>query len=257
MNEKNGAVEIDLQKLLLVYLRRWWLIVLSALIVAGGSFAYAYYLVEEMYQASSTIYVNNIKEGITVDSVTTSNLSVSQQLAHTYISIVKSDHVLDKVAEALDNRYTVNNLKGMVTASQIGDTGIFSINIVSADPQEAAEIANTFAEVVPDVIGAIIEGSYARVLDVAKAPTQRYSPSYTKYTVMGGLIGGLLAALYLTIRYLLDVRIKDEEELTALFDLPVLGQIPEFVSASKAPNYGMEDKTTQETKKQQGKGEEK
>ena len=257
MNEKNGAVEIDLQKLLLVYLRRWWLIALSALIVAGGSLAYAYYLVEEMYQASSTIYVNNIKEGITVDSVTTSNLSASQQLVSTYISIVKSDRVLSKVAEQLDNRYTVNNLKGMVTASQIGDTGIFSINVVSADPQEAAEIANTFAEVVPNVIGAIIEGSYARVLDIAKAPTQRYSPSYTKYTAMGGLIGGLLAALYLTIRYLLDVRIKDEEELTALFDLPVLGQIPEFVSASKAPNYGSEEKTSKKTKKQQEKGEEK
>ena len=61
MNERNDVIEIDLQKLLMAYLRRWWLIVLSALIVAGGALAYAYFLVDDLYQASATIYVNNIK----------------------------------------------------------------------------------------------------------------------------------------------------------------------------------------------------
>ena len=63
------------------------------------------------------------------------------------------------------------------------------------------------------------------------------------------------------ILFLLDVRIKDEEELTALFDLPVLGQIPEFVSASKAPSYGMDAKAEEtaatETENSQERGEDK
>ena len=34
---KNEATEIDLLKLFAAYLRRWWLIVLCALIVGGGA----------------------------------------------------------------------------------------------------------------------------------------------------------------------------------------------------------------------------
>lgn len=34
---KNEATEIDLLKLFTAYLRRWWLIVLCALIVGGGA----------------------------------------------------------------------------------------------------------------------------------------------------------------------------------------------------------------------------
>lgn len=261
MNERNDVIEIDLQKLLMAYLRRWWLIVLSALIVAGGALAYAYFLVDDLYQASATIYVNNIKEGATVDSLTTGNLNASQQLVSTYINIVESDRVLDKAAQKLGNHYTAADIRKIVTASQVKDTEIFAIKVTCRDPEEAARVANTLADVVPDAIGALIEGSSARVIDDAKVPGHRCSPSYTKYTVIGGLAGGILAAAYLTILFLLDVRIKDEEELTALFDLPVLGQIPEFVSASKAPSYGMDaeaEKTAAtETENSQERGEDK
>jgi len=42
-------------------------------------------------------------------------------------------------------------------------------------------------------------------------------------------MGFLIAAIYITILFLLDVRIKEEEELANMFDLPVLGQIPVFL----------------------------
>ena len=44
----------------------------------------------------------------------------------------------------------------------------------------------------------------------------------------GALIGGVLAVIYVTLRCLMDVRIKEEEDLASLFDYPVLGNIPHF-----------------------------
>ena len=34
--------------------------------------------------------------------------------------------------------------------------------------------------------------------------------------------------IYVTLRCLMDVRIKEEEDLASLFDYPVLGHIPHF-----------------------------
>ena len=58
-----------------------------------------------------------------------------------------------------------------------------------------------------------------------------YSPSYQRNTLLGGAIGIMLAVAFVTLSFLLDVRIKDEEDLTQLFTIPVLGQIPSFAQA--------------------------
>ena len=57
--------------------------------------------------------------------------------------------------------------------------------------------------------------------------------------MLGGLVGCVLAVIYLTLLFLLDVRIKDEEDLNAIFDFPVLAQIPAFsVEGERKNGYG-------------------
>ena len=62
---------------------------------------------------------------------------------------------------------------------------------------------------------------------------------------MGGLLGGVLAVGIVTLRYLLDVRIKDEEELAQLLDLPVLGRIPSYSqrNGKNSKNSGYQSET--------------
>ena len=57
-----------------------------------------------------------------------------------------------------------------------------------------------------------------------------------------GMIGVALALFYITMRHLMDVRIKTSDDLEQLFEIPVLGQIPAFnaVDAKKKSGYGYE-----------------
>ena len=239
---REEVMEIDLQKLLMAYLRKWWLILLCGLIVAGGALLYTVKFITPLYQASVSVYVNNSSNNQPVDYVTSSNLDASQKLVNTYINIAKSDRVLDLVAEKLNGDYTVKELREMLSAAQVDKTEIFRIYITSSSPGEAARVANVMAEVAPEEISNLIEGSSARIIDYAKVPEQRYSPSYKKNTMMGGLIGCVLAVAYLTALFLLDVRIRDDEDLTSLTDLPILGQIPNIdaIKDSDRKKYGYE-----------------
>jgi len=70
-------------------------------------------------------------------------------------------------------------------------------------------------------------------------PEERYSPSYRVNTMIGGVIGCALALAYVTLRFLMDVRIKDEDDLNQLFEYPILGQVPAFDKAdSGRGGYG-------------------
>ncbi|MGN1202563.1 MAG: hypothetical protein ACI4RF_04655, partial [Eubacterium sp.] len=51
---------------------------------------------------------------------------------------------------------------------------------------------------------------------------------YPKKCLIGFAAGAVLAAAYIILRELLDVRIKGSDELSARYGIPVLGTIPEF-----------------------------
>lgn len=266
MNETNSNIngfkdvlEIDLWKLLLLYLRRWRLILLCGLLAAAGTLFYTANFITPLYRASVTVYVNSVKSNQQIDYISASNLATAQQLVNTYVNIIRSDTVLEKVVDSAKLDCTAADIRGMMTASQVDETELFTVYISHPDPQMAARIANAVAEVAPGEIEEFVEGSSTKIIDYAKVPRGRYTPSYRKNTFFGGVVGCFLAAAYVTLVYLLDVRLKSEDDLMQLFDLPMLGQIPAFAeSEQKKMTAGQKDRDNKPEKTRHGiKGQEK
>lgn len=254
LNENHEALEIDLQKLLMAYLQRWWLIVLCTVVAAAASLYVTMNFITPMYKASVMVYVNNIKGDLQIETITSSNLATAQRLVDTYINIIKSDTVLEKVAEASELDITAAEIRKIMSAEQVDDTEIFNVYITHEDPVLAAQLANAVAEVAPGKIEEFVEGSSTKIIDYAKVPTKASSPNPNRNCILGGLVGCVLAVVILTVIFLLDVRIKDEEDLTMLFDLPVLAQVPAFVpeGSKRRSGYGYGKKPYEHTAEKGG-----
>ena len=230
VERKKENMEIDLTRLLFLYLHKWWLILLCAIVGGGIMYCYTAYFVTPMYQAGVTIYVNNVKSGQQVEYISGSNLTASQQLVSTYVNIIRSDTVLEKVADSIGMDMSASDIRKIMSASQVDETELFDVYISHSDPEMAAYIANAVAKVAPGEIENFVEGSSTKIIDYAKVPESPYTPSYSKNIMMGAAVGIVLIVAILTIRDLLDVRIKKEEDLLEISDLPVLGRIPVFTS---------------------------
>ena len=254
INENRDALEIDLQKLLLAYLNKWWLIVACTVVAALASLYITINFITPMYKADVRIYVNNSRSDQYVEYISSSNLSTAQRLVNTYINIIESDSVLEKVAQASGLNISAGQIRRAMSASQVDDTELFDVVITHANPKLAAQLANAIAEVAPAEIGDIVEGSSTKIIDYAKVPSAPSSPNKSRNCVLGGLIGCVAAMLYLTLRFLMDVRIKDEEDLSMLFDAPVLAQIPAFVpsGAKRGGSYGKNPYEQTETARKGG-----
>ena len=222
------TMEINLKEMLYAWLRKLWLILLCALIAGGAAYAYTVKCVTPLYQASVTFYVNNYEVRNDNQTISSSDLATAQRLVLTYVNIIKSNTVLEKVAQESGLDFTASQLRGMMTAESIDDTELFRMQISYKDPYMAAQIANAVAAVAPNEIANILEGSSTKVVDYAKVPASPYTPNYTRNTLIGVAIGAVAAMVLITLQVLMDVRIKSEEDLLKICDAPVLGVIPNF-----------------------------
>lgn len=225
-------LEINLREVCKVLLKRMWIIALCAILVGGSVLMYTVNFVVPMYQAGVTMYINN-NSGNNHNSINSSDLAVALRLVNTYVNIIESDKVLERVIDETGLMLTADQIRSMLSAEPVDETEMFRVTITSPNPQMSADIANAIAAIAPSEIAQIIEGSSAKIIDEARAPKDRSSPSYTVNTVVGAIVGAVLAALVVIVQYLLDIRVKGEEDLKSICDIPVLGVIPNLTEDAK------------------------
>ena len=226
------AKEINVLALCKSLLRKAWLIVLCAVFFGIGGYIYTDQCVDPMYRSSILLYVNSSASTDNKDNISSSDLATSQRLVKTYIIILRSDPVMDKVAANLERstgkKLSGAAINGMISAGAEDDTEVFRVSVSNTDPVLAAEVANAVAAVAPKEIEAVILGSSAKVVQQATVAGAPYSPNKTRQAALFAVIGAVLAIAFVLIREFMDVRIKSEEDLAEICDAPILGYIPEL-----------------------------
>lgn len=217
-------------------LRRIWLVALCVVLLGVSTFIYTKTSVTPMYEAKISAYVNNrtYKEA---DFVSSQDLAVAIRLASTYANIIRSDRVLEQVIEKTGIKATPEQLRGLIRAEAIEESEMFNVTVTTSNPQVSADIANTIAEIAPAEISAIIEGSSAKIIDYAKVPTKPSSPNVTKNTLIGLFLGAVIGLGIVFLEMILDTRIKGEDDLLRIMQLPVLGVIPDLSGERKKKRF--------------------
>ena len=230
MAEENDYIEIDLVRLLSALWRHFWIILLSMVIFGAAGFGYANYLITPLYQSDVQMYVNNadISVGSTSIKFSQGDLLAAQGLVDTYIVILNSRPMLDDVIDELELPYSYEQLKGMIDAEAVNGTELFQITVTDANRKEAKEIANKIAELLPEHISAVVDGSSVRVVQYAVLAGGPCSPNVVKYLCLGIALGFLLSAGIIVLRVLLDKRVHDPEDLAKRYDIPVIAVIPDL-----------------------------
>ncbi len=237
INEKEPGMELNLQDLLQAYLRRWKLIAVCVILGIAIAFGITAFCITPMYQASITLYVNNNRATEGKENLSSADLSASIYLVKGYMAVATSDPVLEKTVVKLNNQYSAEDILEAISVEQVEETGIFALHVTLDDPEGAARIANALAEVIPAEGPQVIEGTSAKLVNTAKVPTSPSSPSYPSNLLLGAAGGLLLAVVYVTILFLKDTRIKDENDLMDMFDLPILGRIPDLDGEFAGKSY--------------------
>ena len=132
---------MGLKKYLLLVKRWAWLLIIGLVVGAAGSLLVSMRM-KPVYQATTTVLTTRAGQGSS-SSNTDATYSSDQTLTQTYVRLASSDSLKQAVAEQLN--YPIRS--GQITAEQVLATQIIQITVQDTNPAHAAQIANTFVQV--------------------------------------------------------------------------------------------------------------
>ena len=243
MEEKNKGkldeIEIDFGRVFRAAVDKAWLIAVVAVLCAVLTFAGTFFFITPQYQSSAMFYVNNsnLSLGDASLSISSGDLLTSRNLVDSYIVILNTRETLVDVLDYSSAPYSPGQLRGMISAGAVNGTEIFKVTVTSADPAEAERLANAIAYILPKRIATIIDGTSARVADAAIIPSSPSSPSYVNNTMIGFLLGAVVALGVIALREIFDTTIRAEGDVSQSCKHPILAAVPDMTAPSKGSAY--------------------
>lgn len=237
MNQKdmNDEMEIDLLDLAYMLMDHWHHLLLCLLAGALALNAFAFFFIEPTYESTAKLYVVSTSD----DSVVNLNdLNLGTSLTSDYEELMFSYPVLNRVIEKLKLDMDYEDLAKLYTLNNPSDTRVLQITATTTDPQLSMDLAETMAEEAVSYLPDTMSTKAPNIAQHAKLPEHKAAPSYFKFTVIGGLLGLLICAGILIVRYLMDDTIHTAEEMEKYFGLVPLTTIPE---SSKVKSYDGEE----------------
>ena len=220
----DAEMEIDLLELLAYYRERIvWIILgfLAGAVIAG---LITYYLITPDYTATSKMYMVSSSSQSVVDLT---DLNIGQSLSKDYVELLKTRPIIESVIEEQGLDYDYAQLLSMLSMSTLSDTRIIAIRATSKDPEEAMNIANALADKGVKELPKLMETPQPHIAEYAIIPVNPSSPSFSRNTMIGALIGMIIVLGIFTIRFMLDDTFKTAEDIEKEFGVIPLTVIPE------------------------------
>ena len=232
MNQENmnDEMEIDLLDLAYMLLDHWHYLLVCLLAGALVFNIYAFFGIAPTYQSTSKLYVVSASDDSVVNL---SDLNLGTSLTADYEELMLSYPVLNRVIDKLKLDMDYEELRGLYTLNNPTDTRVLQITATTTDPQLSMDLAEAMAEVSVSYLPETMSTLAPNIAQHAKLPEYKAGPSYSKYTMMGGLLGLVLCCGVLVVRYLMDDTIKTSDDVEKYLGLSTLALIPVAVEETE------------------------
>ncbi len=208
------------------YLKKYVLVIAAvALVLIIGVFIYDKSIKKPLYTTYTTIILTKSNETQTGTTITQNDILLNQKLVETYSKIIKSKLVLEQVISETGVTYTAEELSENVSVEAYENTEMLKISVTDQDPELAANIANSIAQVFSGEIAKIYQINNISVVDVAVTPEEVSNNTLKRDLLIALFIGifGTIGVVFVV--YYFDDTVKLTDNLEEEIGMPVVAKV--------------------------------
>lgn len=235
MENSSSARVVTLKELWELFVHRWWVMLLAAVLCSGSFYAAVQLTFVPQYKSTATLYILNQNE--TQTSNVSDDFSLALKVVNDCDYLLKSHSVLDQVIEQLNLDISYEDLSETISTSNPEDTRILEVSVEAASSEEAKRIVDAVCEVGTKSIAQAMGFQQVNLYEYGtldNKPCNR--TSLTTFALVGVFAAVLTYTLFL-ILFFADDTIKTDEDIAQYLGLTILGDIPNANNANKK-HYG-------------------
>jgi capsular exopolysaccharide synthesis family protein len=226
-------MEFSINDIIALLWRRLILITFCTLSGLLIFFAFTRFAIHPTYTASVQMYVSSDDATSSIDL---NDLYYAQKVVTTYINFLKTKVFYTQVIEESNLNYTSGELKEMIEINAVNNTEIFQISVTSGSAEDSYKLVTAIQKLAPEHIKGIKASAEINVVDPAEYPTGPSGPNILFNSAIGGLIGLFLSISMAILWEVIDVNVKNQDELKIKYNKPILGTIPNFDENNRRRN---------------------
>lgn len=225
MNQKtteNNTVEIDLGEIFRLLISKLWIILLTGFVFAAVTGCICKFMITPQYSSTAELAITGSSN--TISSLT--DLQIGTQLTQDYIVVVQSRPVVEKVIKNLNLNMTYKELLNKTSVTNPSDTRILNITVTNPDPYLAKQIVDQYALVSKTRIAQLLDIKEPGIVEAGHVASDQDSPATGKNVVIAAIIGCLLCAAVIIVRFIMDDTIKSSDDIEKYLGLTTLAVLP-------------------------------
>lgn len=223
-DRRDEEMEIDLLELFSHFMTKIWWIIGGFLIGALLAGLITHFAITPKFTATAKMYMVSSSSQSVVDLT---DLNIGQSISGDYVELLKTRPIIEGVIQEQNLEYSYRELVNMINLSVVNNTRIIQIDVTSPDKKEAMNVANAIAEKGVSELPKLMETPAPHIAEYAIVPVNKSSPSLTKNTMIGALLGLLIMLAIFTVQFLMDDTFKSAEDVEKEFGVMPLTVIPE------------------------------
>lgn len=234
IDDRKEETEIDLLELLLYFRGKLLLVITGCLAGAAIAGCITNYVIVPRYSATAKLYMVSSSSDSVVDLT---DLNIGTSLSSDYEELIRTRPIIEGIIEDEGLDYTYEQLLKMISVSTISDTRILTITAESTVQEEAQVIANALADKAAGELPKLMDTSKPNIAERAIYPKEQSSPSLSRNTVLGAVLGTALVLGILTFVFVTDDTVRSAHDIERVFGIMPLAVVPEGDIAEVSDNW--------------------
>ena len=239
-----------IKDLIQLFLSKIWLIIIVTVVGAAAGLCISEFLLPVKYASHINFYVQSYTD--IKDDNNQNDISKSKQLIGTYMTLLgEDDYVMQQISDDLMKKFDERTLKSCfamdengIKASAIRNslslTSVTDTSVIKAvATTKNLEVSSAILQSLKDHANEAVESSVnvgfisAPSQPIPSNNSQPVSPDTKKNILLGAAAGFMLIILIVLIIDFFDNTVKDAEDLSKMYQKPILGEIQGYAHTEK------------------------
>lgn len=196
--------------------KNWRLFLVVIILTTISGYLLSAYGLTKHYITTTEIYIESLDDQSAAQKATTCQL------------LFTSPQMYDTINDYLEIGFSYAEYEKMIEVKQINNTPMLRINVDCDNSDASYKLMNLYLEHLPEVITNYKENATFRIVRSAEEPSEPSFPDDRLFTIGGAALGILIAIVGTVAIWKLDNTITADDDITELYNIPLLGELPDF-----------------------------